>query len=122
MKKIRLSWDDVENYVDNVIKIYANKNITGVYGPPRGGVILAVMISHRLAVPMLSAPCENCIIVDDICDTGETLIHYYKNSSSLKKPKYNITTMIYNDGAAVLPEYFWGKKENNWIVFPWEEK
>ena len=122
MKKIKLTWDDVENYVDEVVNIYSGNDIPGVYGFPRGGLIIAVMLSHRLNIPLLISPVEKCIIVDDICDSGETLIHYWKNSSSLNKPRYHITTMMYKYGAIVTPEYFWGKKEDNWIVFPWEKK
>ena len=31
----------------------------------------SVMLSHRLHVPMLMSPYGNCLIVDDIADTGK---------------------------------------------------
>lgn len=122
MIKEYVSWDDVENYVNKVIDFYDNSQLTGVYGLPRGGLILAVMISHRLHIPMLMAPVENCLIVDDICDSGESLLHYQMNSSSLAKPLYHISTMMYRRGAKIVPEMFGMYKEDDWIVFPWEEK
>lgn len=119
MKK--LTWENAESYVHAVCERYKDSNITGVYGIPRGGVVLAVMISHKLDLPLLLAPVRGCLIVDDICDSGETLLHYDKNSSAFEKPLYHITTMMYKKGAIVTPEYYWGEKENEWIVFPWEK-
>lgn len=123
MEKEYLTWQDAENYVDYVCARYRNYNLIGVYGLPRGGITLAVMISYRLNIPLLMAPVENCLIVDDICDSGESLLHYKQNSSSFNKPIYHITTMVYRVGSKVKPEFFsYRKKENRWIVFPWENK
>ncbi len=118
--KTEISWKDIEDYIDYVTDYYKDKNISGVYGIPRGGLILAVLISHRLNIPMLMAPADNCIIVDDICDSGETLLHYKKNSSGDKEYNYHITTMFYKDNNLVEPELYFMKKEDKWIVYPWE--
>ena len=121
MDRVEYSWEDVGSYVQEVCEKYKNIGLCGVYGVPRGGIILAVLISHGLDVPMLFSPAAGCLIVDDICDTGETLVHYYKNSSAMEKPKYHITTMIYKENSLVKPEYYWDKKYDSWVVFPWEE-
>lgn len=118
--KNNVSWKDIEEYVDYVYNYYQNKNITGVYGIPRGGLILAVLISHKLNVPMLMAPVEGCIIVDDICDSGESLVHYQKNTSGDKKCKYHITTMFYKKNKLVEPELWLKEKKESWIIYPWE--
>ena len=73
MSKVYVSWNAIEKFVQNVVNQYKDKDITGVYGLPRGGLVLAVMVSHRLGVPMLMSPCEGCIIIDDICDTAGSL-------------------------------------------------
>ena len=122
VKKYYVSWASVERFVDELIKFYDGAPLKGVYGLPRGGLVLAVMISHRMNIPLLMAPVEGCLIVDDISDTGESLIHYAKNSSALEKPKYNIATMYYRKGSQVVPDVFLDYKEDRWIVFPWEEK
>ena len=121
VEKFFVTWDEVMYYVDSVQKKYGNKGLKGVYGIPRGGLVLGVLISHRMNIPLLAAPVEGCLIVDDICDTGESLIHYDKNSSSLNKPVYHLTTMFYREGACVTPEFFEHYKKDSWIVFPWEE-
>ena len=115
--KVNVSWEDIEQYIDDVCDHYKNKNITGVYGLPRGGLIFAVLLSHKMNIPLLGSPIENCIIIDDICDTGESLVHYYKNSSGLEKPKYHITTMYYKENDLVKPEFYTYKKDDKWIIY-----
>jgi len=120
MKEI-VSWQDIEDYINAVNNLYKNKDITGVYGIPRGGLIFATILSHKMNIPLLLAPKENCIIIDDICDTGESLLHYYKDSSGTKTNKYHITTMYYKKNNLVKPEYYLKEKEDKWVVYPWEE-
>lgn len=108
-----VSWKDIELYVNDVCEKYQDKKLSGVYGLPRGGLIFAVMISHKLDIPLLMAPAKNCLIVDDISDSGETLLHY-KNSG------YLITTMFYKKDSLVLPDFWKYKKTDEWIVYPWE--
>lgn len=118
--KEMVSWQDIEDYVLSVVRFYKNRNLPGVYGLPRGGLVFAVMISHQLNIPLLAAPVKNCLIVDDICDSGESLVHYYKNSSSLNSPPYHISTMYYKQNELAIPEIYYKEKHNNWVVFPWE--
>ena len=62
-----VSWEDVQKFVQNVSNAFKNHSFTGVYGLPRGGCVLAVMLSHSLNIPLLMAPHKGCLIVDDIC-------------------------------------------------------
>ena len=121
IEKEYVTWEDVEGFVDHVVDNV--DNITGVYGLPRGGLVLAVMLSHRLHVPMLMSPTPGCLIVDDICDSGESLLHYVKNSSGEGTNQYRIATMFYKPNRLGITPDIWGaEKDNKWIVFPWEEK
>lgn len=121
MKKY-VSWEQVEEFVAEVIKKYDKLNISGIYALPRGGLVLGVILSHKLNKPLLAAPCRNCIIIDDICDSGESLIHYYKNSSNPKESNiYHIVTMYFKENKLeVEPEFYGYNKGEDWIVFPWE--
>ena len=110
--KEKINWEDIQNYIVKVSEFYKNQNITGVYGLPRGGLILAVMLSHKMDIPLLMAPIKNCIIVDDICDSGESLLHYQNNTSGDKKNNYHITTMYYKKNNLVEPELWHKKKED----------
>ena len=113
--KLFVEWIDVEKYVYQVAHLISKSgaNISGVYGIPRGGLIFAVLLSHRLNIPLLAAPCKDCLIVDDIADTGKTLVHY-------KECGYCITTMFYHSQSCVAPDYWYAKKQDDWVVYPWE--
>ena len=115
-----VSWENIQTYIDKVSEKYRDSNISGVYGIPRGGLIFAVLLAHKMNIPLLQAPCDNCIIIDDISDSGESLLHYANNSSGNSKLNYHITTMYFKKGSLVKPEYYLFEKEDKWIVYPWE--
>lgn len=114
-----VDWKQVENFVGKISDIAEldNRKFSGVYGLPRGGLVLAVMLSHRLSIPLLLAPCESCLIVDDIADTGISLEHYDIDKN---EKQYYITTMYYHRQSKVVPDFYVYEKTDNWIKFPWE--
>lgn len=109
-----ITWQEVNRYIESLGK-HIPAECSGVYGIPRGGNVLATMISYYYNLPLLQAPCRNCMVVDDIADTGETLLHY-------KSKGYFITTMFYHQQSMVIPDYWHKEKTNEWIVYPWEYK
>ena len=50
-----ISWDLIDECVTDITYYLHQTNIKyeGVYGIPRGGVILAVILSHKLDIPYL---------------------------------------------------------------------
>lgn len=110
-----VTWNEVEDYVRRVCDKFSDKKLTGVYGIPRGGLVFATMLSHRLNISLLQAPCKGCLVVDDISDTGKTLIHF-------RECGYLISTMFYKKDSLVEPDYWYANKYNDWIVYPWEDK
>lgn len=113
MTKEYLTWDDIHAFVDKVADNFKVAKPTGVYGLPRGGLVLAVMLSHKLEIPLLMAPCKGCIIVDDIVDSGQSLLHYYTMG-------YYIATVMYSEGSPVIPNVYYKKRTSDWVVFPFE--
>jgi len=120
--KHRISWEEVVSLVDKICDRIKNEgwNIYNVYGIPRGGLIIAVMVSHRLKVPMTVTKTGiglNTLIVDDIYDSGKTVRRYRK------KYKSNIIACLYSRR-----EIKYGKKyvfgyvldNDDWLIFPWE--
>ena len=111
----KVSWDQVEEAADVIaIKIHndLHNNYDNIYAIPRGGLVLGVMLSHRLSIPMVSKPTKNSLIVDDIADTGETLQAY---------PKHGHAVVVWKDSSKVQPLYFGSfTRTKNWIKFPWE--
>ena len=120
-EKLYVSWNDMETFVEDLIKEMKNQNFkpTGVYGIPRGGLILATLISYKMNIPLLMGACEGCLIIDDIADSGRTLIHYTSNDTQFNR--YFISTMFYHKRSVVKPNYYKFEKNDKWIVFPWEE-
>ena len=114
---MKVTWTQVKNYVEKIKQKYYGK-ITGVYGIPRGGLVLATIVSYMLDVPLLLAPCKDCLIIDDIADSGRTLLHYTENDT--QSNKYYISTMFYCKRSVVVPDYYFMIKNDEWIEYPWE--
>lgn len=125
-----VSWEDVDCFITAVadkVKLleFEGAELDGVYGLPRGGLVFAVMLSHRLHLPLLLAPSNRSLIVDDICDSGESLVHYMNNSSSKdeRNERPLVCTLYYKENALnVTPDYYMKEKSDKWIVFPWESE
>lgn len=119
MKYYKIDWNKLDEHVQTLSDKIAKdrKSVAGVYGLPRGGLVPAVMLSHKLGVPLLLAPCENCVVVDDIADTGVTLQHFADKG-------YRIAVIWYKSCSKVVPDYYAVKSaqktSGSWIVFPWE--
>ena len=77
------TWKDFDKsveYIANQCKFY---KFSGIYGIPRGGLCLAVALSHKLKVKLINEPIQNSLIVDDVFETGQTL-DAFKNVDGAK--------------------------------------
>ena len=77
-KKRFLEWRDIDDAIER-LAINIKKSgieISAIKGLQRGGLIPAVMLSHSLGIPMTENKIvsSSVLIVDDICDTGGTLV------------------------------------------------
>lgn len=92
-----------------------NKRYNGVYAVPRGGYILAVVLSHKFGIPLCDKYTKDTLIVDDICDTGDTLKDIlYKNDKVVLVAKTRGIKAI-NDLIYVLKV-----EDTTWVKFWWE--
>ena len=116
-QKTYLSWDDVENAVNDLCnKIRFDQiNIDSVHGIARGGLIPAVLISHKLGLPYVQAVGKNTLVVDDICDTGVTLE---------KGPGVYTAVLHYKPHTSCFQPTMWSEihEGNEWLIYPWETK
>ena len=113
--KMYLSWDDINVLVEDLCNTIATsgvqvKSITGI---KRGGLIPAVMVSHKLNIPYVDRINKDTLVVDDICDTGETL----KKSIAMYT-----ATLHYKPTAGFTPDFYAKEVGSDWIVYPWERK
>jgi hypoxanthine phosphoribosyltransferase len=113
--KIYLSWDDVNNLVDKLCEkiITELPNIDSIYGIKRGGMIPAVMISHKLGLPWSDVMLPNTLVIDDIADTGTTLKKTVGCYTAVLHYKPHTSCYIPNLWAYV-------HEGDEWILYPWE--
>ena len=64
-----LSWEELDEAVFKLASTFEGVALNGVYGFPRGGLPLAVALSHQLSIPLLKEPEEDCLFVDDVYET-----------------------------------------------------
>lgn len=127
VKKVYVEWEDLERDIDKIVSQV--KEVDYVVGIPRGGLIIAVMISHRLGIKHmtidhlekleefdLDIDKKRILIVDDISDSGQTLKRY-------KKEGYTTATLDVRNSTVTVPDFYSNWIENaDWIVYPWERK
>tara|TARA_R110000803_G_scaffold1785_2_gene5814 strand:+ start:619 stop:1053 length:435 start_codon:yes stop_codon:yes gene_type:complete len=122
-----LNWDDVEVLVkklcDKITR--SNLDIKDIWGLPRGGLIPAVMVSHKLGIPMTKGTITpDTLIIDDICDSGVTLANFYKTYQDEFAFPFDLKTAVlhYKPQTSVFEPTLFANQwsSNNWIIYPWE--
>jgi hypoxanthine phosphoribosyltransferase len=115
MNKRFITWNYIETAVDNIASQIKSSglDIQYIFGMPRGGLIPAVMLSHKLNIPLFKFGMvldSKVLIIDDICDSGLTL------------HKYNVPTATIHtkETASVQPTFHYEVVDKDWIVYPWE--
>jgi len=95
----------------------SGKDFKNIYGIPRGGVPVALVLSHHLGLPIVEDWQLSSLIIDDLIDSGETLSRFavqtngeFQNCAVLygkpHSPKVQFTQEVL--------------KENTWIEFYYE--
>ena len=104
-----LSWEQVSDLIDRLID-KVDIDYKNIHGIPRGGLPIAVIMSHRTGKPITLKPSLDTLVVDDICDKGNTLLGYMF---------FPTATLHYKPNEQIKPT-FYVEQTNNWIVYPWE--
>ena len=107
------TWNDFDKSVEHIANKCNFLEFSGIYGIPRGGLCLAVALSHKLKINLISEPIKNSLIVDDVYETGITL-NTFKDIEG---------AMFFVLFSKIKPTW-WNtvhiSKEKEWIIFPWE--
>ncbi|MFM8258544.1 MAG: phosphoribosyltransferase [Vulcanococcus sp.] len=110
----QLSWAEFDQAVTHIAASCAGQSFCGIHGIPRGGLVLAVALSHRLALPLLPVAQAGCLVVDDVVETGRTL-----------EPHRQLVDARLVVWVSKLEPQGWQAVEvthaSDWIVFPWED-
>ena len=111
-----LSWTQFDQAVAVLAERYATIPMTGIYGVPRGGLCLAVALSHALQQPLLSDPVADALIVDDVYETGRTL-----QALQTRCPNARFAVWV-----SKCPPLWWQAavvtEHSEWLLFPWENR
>jgi len=118
-KKYFYTWknfeEDVKELTSELKRRRPASGWDGVWGPARGGLPVAVCLSHSLNLPFLEKPkSKKTLIVDDIADSGKTLEPFFKKG-------HTIATIFYHRHSVFEPQIWLREKKDEWIVFPWEK-
>jgi len=124
-KIIHYTWD---NFHEDCVKLandilFCDDLYEYIYPIPRGGLIPATVISHILDIPLITDSYtfynklytyhKNVLIVDDIVDSGKTM---------LKFQNYTLLSLFYKPETSQLkPDYYIQTADSDeWVMFPWE--
>lgn len=117
VNKVYYSWENIDNLVLNLAKSISKSNtkFSGIHGVERGGLIPAVMLSHILGIPYSTKINANTLVIDDICDSGETL----NNLTAI-----HTAVLSYKPHTSIFKPDFYGEefKRDEWINYPWEKE
>jgi hypoxanthine phosphoribosyltransferase len=126
--KAFLSWGDIEKQVDRLAEQIngMDKKPFYLYGVPRGGLIPATWLSHKTGIKYQqinsaqiskTADLSHILIVDDICDSGETIKKLKENF-----PKCQTATLYHKETAIDKPDIYGEISTYDWLYFPWENQ
>lgn len=114
------TWADFDRAVDDLLEKMHGVDVAAIYGIPRGGLPLAVSLSHRLQVPILQTITDSIfysghiLVVDDISDSGKTL-------QRIALPMRAITATIHiTKHTDFIPDFHYVPRHADWVHYPWE--
>ena len=107
------TWQEFDKSVEYIANKCKNLEFAGIYGIPRGGLCLAVALSHKLKVKLISEPINNSLIVDDVYETGFTL-------NPLRKVEGAMFFVLFSKKEPTWWNAVNISQKKEWIIFPWE--
>ena len=110
---INFTWSEFDKSVDHIANKCKFIEFSGIYGVPRGGLCLAVALSHKLKIELISEPIKNSLIVDDVYETGITLNNFKDIEGAMFFVLFSKIQPTWWNAVFI-------SKKNQWIVFPWE--
>lgn len=124
-RKVRYSWKWVDDQINEIGEKLESGDIPKfVTGVPRGGLIPAVLISHKFRIPYIGLEAaktlpgelkKQVLVIDDISDSGNTL-------KQIERHNFITATLAVRNTSDFIPSMFGDFiKDDRWMVFPWEE-
>ena len=147
MEYLKLSWADIEELCEELAKKIEEEALPFdvIIGISRGGWVPARLLSDLLGndevdtvrvkfyksvgttakkpVILLSTQIDikgkDILLVDDIADTGESLIETIENIKEKNIKSISVATLIKKPQSMFTPDFFI-RETPDWVIFPWE--
>ncbi len=147
MRYLRLFWKDIEEGCRYLAEEIRKRNVDFdiIIGVARGGWVPARMLSDLLdndeiytirvkfyksvgktaEKPLILHPTQfdvtgkNILLVDDIADTGESLMASIEHLKEKKAGKIFVVTLVKKPSSKFTPDIF-ARETSAWVIFPWE--
>tara|TARA_R100001082_G_scaffold110544_1_gene90765 strand:- start:340 stop:783 length:444 start_codon:yes stop_codon:yes gene_type:complete len=147
MDKKVITFEEINFLARTIASRIEDEGITHVVGLARGGLVPATIISYKLDLPLLAcgvssyegtkktenfrlhqplnlaqfqAVNAHVLVVDDICDTGDTM-KWITQKLALADIKYQTACILTKEKHTKwLKHYGSVVPDDKWIVFPWE--
>ena len=107
------TWSEFDKSVEQIANKCKNSEFSGIYGVPRGGLCLAVALSHKLKINLIPEPINNSLIVDDVFETGITL-------KTFKDIEGAMFFVLFSKIKPTWWNTLYVSEKKEWIIFPWE--
>ncbi len=112
--KLCLSWADFNTAVAVIAARAPADLFDSIYGIPRGGLVLAVALSHAIGRPLACSVGPRTLVVDEIAESGATL----RRVDLTEHPRHLVWTWVAKRDHGV--NYVLRVPPGCWVVFPWE--
>lgn len=147
MEYLKLSWDDVEEQCRVLAREIKERAVAFdiIIGIARGGWVPARILSGILGndevdtvrvrfyeavgktskEPLIVHPTQidisgkNILLVDDIADTGKSLIATIKHLQVRNAKNIFVVTLVKKPQSKFTPDLF-ARETEDWVIFPWE--
>jgi len=125
MKEKKLyNWKWVDEQIDKIgEQMEGFEKPQFITGVPRGGLIPAVLISHRFDIPYIGLEAaktlpgdlkKKVLVIDDIADSGNTL-------AQIERHNFQTATLVRRYSSTYTPSMVGQDvRDDHWLVFPWE--
>ena len=121
MNKEYMTWGQFDDACHKLVEKLKYNKFKNIFGIPRGGLVVAVKLSHLLDIPLITDMKDstyNTLVVDDIADSGNTLKPYKSEDFYLC-----VATLYYHKQSIVIPDFWiYEKKKDSYVIFPWENQ
>ena len=112
---LHLAWDEFDVAVSILSKVIVEAGHTSVWGVPRGGLVLAVAVSHESGLPFVLTAGQGSAIIDDRDHSSAV-----RDAALLQSGSQVFWAWVGRSDPACLAAIDLPPGDARQVVFPWE--